>query len=258
MTFIDSVIMGIVEGLTEFLPVSSTGHLILTSHILGLKQTPFEKTFEIAIQLGAILSVVFIYRDKLIRSWELWKKLIAAFIPTGILGLAFHHYIEKLFNPVVVSSMLIVWGIIFILVELLHNEKEHHISEPEKVSYLKAVGIGLFQSLAMVPGTSRSGATIIGGMLLGMKRPAATEFSFLLAIPTMFAATGFELFKNFNSIDTSNLKLLLVGGVTAFISAFLAVKWLLGYVKHHSFIPFGIYRIIVGIIFLVVFYLQNS
>jgi len=258
MTFIGSVIMGIVEGLTEFLPVSSTGHLILTSHILGLKQTPFEKTFEIAIQLGAILSVVFIYRDKLIRNWELWKKLIAAFIPTGILGLAFHHYIEKLFNPVVVSSMLIIWGIIFILVELLHNEKEHYISEPEKVSYLKAVGIGLFQSLAMVPGTSRSGATIIGGMLLGMKRPAATEFSFLLAIPTMFAATGFELFKNFNSIDTSNLKLLLVGGVTAFISAFLAVKWLLGYVKHHSFIPFGIYRIIVGIIFLVVFYLQNS
>lgn len=258
MTFIDSVLMGIVEGLTEFLPVSSTGHLILTSHLLGFKQTEFEKTFEIAIQLGAILSVVFIYRERLVKSLELWKKLIAAFIPTGVLGLLLHHYVEELFNPLVVSAMLILWGIVFILVELFHSEKEHHISNPEEISYLKAVGIGLFQSLAMVPGTSRSGATIIGGMVLGMKRPAATEFSFLLAIPTMFAATGFELFKNFNSINVEDFKLLSVGFITAFISAFFAVKWLLNYVKHHSFIPFGIYRIIVGIIFLLAFYFQNS
>lgn len=252
MTFLDSVVMGIVEGLTEFLPVSSTGHLILTSHLLGLKQTPFEKTFEIAIQLGAILAVVFIYKEKLTKNFELWKKLIAAFIPTGILGLLLHHYIEELFNQKVVSVMLIVWGVIFILVELFHDEKEHHISKPEEISYLKAVGIGIFQSLAMVPGTSRSGATIIGGMLLGMKRPAATEFSFLLAIPTMFAATGFEVLKNLNSFSVENTQILIVGFITAFISAFFAVKWLLGYVKHHSFIPFGIYRIIVGIIFLAV------
>ena len=250
MTFFDSVIMGIVEGLTEFLPVSSTGHLILTSHLLGLKQNSFEKTFEIAIQLGAILAVVFIYKEKLTKNFELWKKLIAAFIPTGFLGLLLHHYIEELFNQKVVSVMLIVWGVIFILVELFHNEKEHHISKPEEISYLKAIGIGIFQSLAMVPGTSRSGATIIGGMLLGMKRPAATEFSFLLAIPTMFAATGFEVLKNLNSFSVENVQLLIVGFITAFISAFFAVKWLLGYVKHHSFIPFGIYRIIVGIIFL--------
>lgn len=250
MTLFDSVLLGVVEGLTEFLPVSSTGHLILTSHLLGIKQTPFEKTFDITIQLGAILAVVFIYREKLVRSIELWKKLIAAFIPTGILGLFLHHYVEKLFNSLVVSSMLILWGVIFILVELLHNEKEHHVSDPEKISYLKAIGIGLFQSLAMVPGTSRSGATIIGGMLLGMKRPAATEFSFLLAIPTMFAATGFELFKNLSSLNTGNSFLLLVGSITSFISAFFAVKWLLNYVKHHSFIPFGVYRIIVGLIFL--------
>ena len=252
MTFLDSIVMGIVEGLTEFLPVSSTGHLILTSHLLGLKQTPFEKTFEIAIQLGAILAVVFIYKDRLIKSLELWKKLIAAFIPTGILGLALHHYVEKLFSVKVVSLMLILWGIVFILVELLHSEKEHHIEKPEEISYLKAIGIGLFQSLAMIPGTSRSGATIIGGMLLGMKRPAATEFSFLLAIPTMFAATGFELMKNFNSFSSENFMILFVGSITAFVSAFFAVKWLLNYVKHHSFIPFGIYRIVVGLVFLAV------
>ena len=252
MTLIDSVILGVVEGLTEFLPVSSTGHLILTSHLLGLKQTRFEKTFEIAIQLGAILAVVFIYKEKLVRNFELWKKLIAAFIPTGILGLLLHSYVEKLFDYRVVSVMLIVWGVIFILVELLHSEKEHHISKPEEVSYLKAIGIGIFQSLAMVPGTSRSGATIIGGMLLGMKRPAATEFSFLLAIPTMLAATGFELVKNVNFLTTENLQLLAVGFTVAFVSAFLAVKWLLNYVKHHSFIPFGVYRIVVGLIFLAV------
>ena len=252
MTFFDAVVMGIVEGLTEFLPISSTGHLILTSHLLGLKQTSFEKTFEIAIQLGAILAVVFIYREKLTRNFELWKKLMAAFIPTGILGLMLHHYIEKLFSVKVVSLMLVIWGIVFILVELFHREKDHHISEPEKISYLKAIGIGLFQSLAMVPGTSRSGATIIGGMVLGMKRPAATEFSFLLAVPTMFAATGFELFKNFRSLNPGNSELLLVGFITAFVSAFFAVKWLLNYVKHHSFIPFGVYRIVVGLIFLFV------
>ncbi len=252
MTLTDSVVLGVVEGLTEFLPVSSTGHLILASHLLGLKQTQFEKTFEIAIQLGAILAVVFIYKEKLIKNIELWKKLIAAFIPTGILGLLLHGYVEKLFDYRVVSFMLIVWGVIFILVELLHSEKEHHISKPEEVSYLKAIGIGIFQSLAMVPGTSRSGATIIGGMLLGMKRPAATEFSFLLAIPTMLAATGFELMKNVSFLTLENLQLLAVGFTVAFVSAFLAVKWLLSYVKHHSFIPFGVYRIVAGLIFLAV------
>jgi len=253
MNIFDSLILGIVEGITEFLPISSTGHMILVSHLLGLKQNAFEKTFEIAIQLGAILSVIFIYRDRLKGNLELWKKLIAAFIPTGILGLLLHGYIEKLFSPFVVSVMLIVWGVIFIVVELLYREKEHHVERPEEISYLKAVGIGLFQSLAMVPGTSRSGATIIGGMLLGMKRVAATEFSFLLAIPTMLAATGFELLKNFDSIDLHNGIILLVGFLTAFASAFFAVKWLLSFIKSHTFIPFGIYRIVVGIIFLLFF-----
>jgi len=252
MTILDSIILGIVEGITEFLPISSTGHMILVSHLLGLKQGAFEKTFEVAIQLGAILAVVLIYKEKLKTNLELWKKLIAAFIPTGIIGLLFHRWVEELFNPVVVSGALIFWGIVFIVIELLYKEKEHHISRPEEISYRKAVMLGIFQSLAMVPGTSRSGATIIGGMLLGMKRVAATEFSFLLAIPTMLAATGFELIKNSHSLNLESSIILGVGFVTAFVSAFFAVKWLLNFVKHHTFIPFGVYRIIIGLVFLLV------
>ncbi len=255
MNIFDSIILGIVEGVTEFLPISSTGHMILVSYLLGLKQNSFEKTFEIAIQLGAILAVVSIYREKLIHNLELWKKLIVAFIPTGIIGLALHHYVEKLFNPFVVSVALIFWGVVFIAIELLYKEKEHHISEPEKISYLKAAMIGVFQSLAMVPGTSRSGATIIGGLLLGMKRVAATEFSFLLAIPTMFAATGFEMVKNFKELTPEGGIVLVVGFVTALISAYISVKWLLNFIKTHTFIPFGIYRIVIGFLFLKLFLL---
>ncbi len=255
MNILDSIILGIVEGVTEFLPISSTGHMILVSYLLGLKQNSFEKTFEIAIQLGAILAVVSIYREKLTHNLELWKKLIVAFIPTGIIGLALHHYVEKLFNPFVVSVALIFWGMVFIAIELLYKEKEHHISEPEKISYLKAAMIGIFQSLAMVPGTSRSGATIIGGLLLGMKRVAATEFSFLLAIPTMFAATGFEMVKNFKEFTPEGGIVLVIGFVTALISAYISVKWLLNFIKTHTFIPFGIYRIVIGFLFLKLFLL---
>ena len=255
MNILDSIILGIVEGVTEFLPISSTGHMILVSYLLGLKQSSFEKTFEIAIQLGAILAVVSIYREKLTHNLELWKKLIVAFIPTGIIGLALHHYVEKLFNPFVVSVALIFWGMVFIAIELLYKEKEHHVSEPEKISYLKAAMIGIFQSLAMVPGTSRSGATIIGGLLLGMKRVAATEFSFLLAIPTMFAATGFEMVKNFKEFTPEGGIVLVVGFVTALISAYISVKWLLNFIKTHTFIPFGIYRIVIGFLFLKLFLL---
>jgi len=255
MNILDAIILGIVEGVTEFLPISSTGHMILVSYLLGLKQNSFEKTFEIAIQLGAILAVVSIYREKLTHNLELWKKLIVAFIPTGIIGLALHHYVEKLFNPFVVSVALIFWGVVFIVIELLYKEKEHHVSEPEKISYLKAAMIGIFQSLAMVPGTSRSGATIIGGLLLGMKRVAATEFSFLLAIPTMFAATGFEVVKNFKEFTPEGGIALVVGFFTALISAYISVKWLLNFIKTHTFIPFGIYRIVIGFLFLKLFLL---
>ena len=250
MNLLDAVILGIIEGITEFLPISSTGHMILLSSLLSIKQDTFTKTFEIAIQLGAILAVISIYKDKLLKNLILWKKLITAFIPTGILGLLLHSYVEKLFSPLVVSIALIFWGIVFIVIELLFKNKENKIENPEDISYLKAVMIGIFQSLAMIPGTSRSGATIIGGLILGLNRVAATEFSFLLAIPTMCAATGFELLKNFKELSLENFGMLGIGFITAFIFAFISVKWLLKFIKTHTFIPFGIYRIIVGIIFL--------
>ncbi len=245
MNILDSLILGIVEGVTEFLPISSTGHLILASHLLGLNQGAFEKTFEISIQLGAILAVCVIYFEKLKSNLNLWKKLTVAFIPTGAIGLLLHKTVETLFKPEIVAFMLIFGGIVFILVEALKGENSS-VVELESIPYPKAFLIGIFQSFAMVPGTSRSGATIIGGLLLGLDRKTATEFSFLLAIPTMLAATGFEVVKNLTELSPENVKLLLIGFVTAFLSAYLAVKWLLNFISNHSFIPFGIYRILVG------------
>ena len=250
MTLIDSVIFGIVEGVTEFLPISSTGHMILAAKLLGLKQDSFQKTFEVVIQLGSILAVIFAFKERIFTSLELWKRLIVAFIPTAILGFTLYKIIKSLFAPSTVAYMLIIGGIIFILIELFYKEKEHHIDDVDKVSYKQAFLIGLFQSLAMVPGTSRSGATIIGGLLLGLKRKTAAEFSFLLAVPTMLAATGYDTLKHYQEFDTSNLLALLVGFITAFIVALAVIRWFLDFIKRHTFIPFGVYRIIIGGVFL--------
>ena len=251
MTLFESIIYGIVEGVTEFLPVSSTGHLILTAKLLGQNQDAFQKTFEVVIQLGSILAVIFAFKERIFRDTQLWKRLIVGFIPTGILGLTLYKYIKSLFAPSTVAYMLIIGGIIFILIELFYKEKEHHIADPAQISYKQAFAIGLFQSLAMVPGTSRSGATIIGGLLLGLKRTAATEFSFLLAVPTMLAATGYDMLKHFHEFSADNLGALGLGFITAFFVALIVIRWFLDFIKRHTFIPFGIYRIIVGIVFLV-------
>ncbi|BCD67223.1 undecaprenyl-diphosphate phosphatase [Nitratiruptor sp. YY09-18] len=250
MTLVESIIFGIVEGVTEFLPVSSTGHMILTAKLLGLSQDSFQKTYEVVIQLGSILAVIFAFKDRIFKDLELWKRLIVGFIPTGILGFTLYKIIKSLFAPSTVAYMLIIGGIIFILVELFYKEKEHHIEDVDQVSYKQAFLIGLFQSLAMVPGTSRSGATIIGGLLLGLKRKTAAEFSFLLAVPTMLAATAYDLLKHYKEFDASNTLALLVGFITAFVVALIVIKWFLHFIKKHTFIPFGIYRIIVGILFL--------
>jgi undecaprenyl-diphosphatase len=251
MTTIESFILGVVEGLTEFLPISSTGHLILASWLMGIKQTEIQKVFEVAIQLGSIFAVVFLYRDKLFSSRKLWERLIIAFIPTGILGFLLYKIIKSLFSPYIVAVMLIVGGIIFIIVELLYKEKEHHISNVEEIPYIKAFFIGIFQSFAMVPGTSRSGATIIGGLLLGLNRKTAAEFSFLLAVPTMFVATFYDVFKHINEFHVDNWINLLVGFFTAFVFAIISIKFFLSFISKYNFIPFGIYRIIIGIIFLI-------
>ncbi len=251
MDLLQAAILGIVEGVTEFLPVSSTGHMILTSKLMGLQQNEFVKTFEVVIQLGSILAVVFAFKEKIFKDFELWKRLIVAFLPTAILGFTLYKLIKSLFAPSTVAYMLIIGGIVFILIELLYKEKEHHIEEINQISYKHAFAIGLFQSLAMVPGTSRSGATIIGGLLLGLKRKTAAEFSFLLAVPTMFAATGYDILKHYNQFDLGNIGALIVGFVMAFFVALAVIKWFLNFIKKHTFIPFGIYRIVVGILFLV-------
>ncbi|WP_457621133.1 undecaprenyl-diphosphate phosphatase [Persephonella sp.] len=250
MSIIESIILGIVEGLTEFLPISSTGHLILVSKLLGIEQTDAHKAFEVAIQSGAILAVVFLYREKLTHSIDLWKRLIVAFIPTGILGFLLYKIIKGLFSPYVVSVMLILGGIIFIAVELFYKKSEHQIDDILKIPYHKAFFIGVFQSIAMIPGTSRSGATIIGGLLLGLDRKTAAEFSFLLAVPTMFAATSYDILKNYHHFHIENWLTMVTGFITAFLFAVVAIKLFINFVSRYNFIPFGIYRIVLGLVFL--------
>lgn len=249
MGILESIILGIIEGLTEFLPVSSTGHLILVSTLLGIEQTETHKTFEVSIQLGSILAVVFLYRDKLFSNITLWKKLIVAFIPTGTLGFFLYKVIKSLFDPSIVVFMLVLGGIFFILVELFYKKEPHPYHSVEDIPYYTAFAIGFFQSFAMIPGTSRSGASIIGGLLMGLDRKTAAEFSFLLAVPTMFIATGYDIFKHYDELNVDNWITLITGFITAFIFAVISIKLLLRFISTHNFIPFGIYRIIIGVLF---------
>jgi undecaprenyl-diphosphatase len=244
-------IFGLVEGVTEFLPISSTGHLILTAKILGLSQTEFMKTFEIAIQLGAILSVVVLYGRSLLVNLEILKRIAAAFVPTAVLGFIFYKMIKKflLASDTVVLWALFLGGVFLIVFELLHRERPEAIEDLAHLSYKKAVLIGIFQSVAMIPGVSRAAATICGGLILGLKRRTIVEFSFLLAVPTMAAATALDLFKNQESFSTSQLGFLAVGFITSFVIAILSIKFLLHFIKNHTFIPFGIYRIAVALLF---------
>jgi len=248
LTTLEAVILGIVEGLTEFLPISSTGHLILVSNLLGIQQTEQHKAFEVSIQLGSILAVVFLYFKKFLDT-NLMKRILIAFIPTGILGFVLYKIIKSLFNPYIVVFMLVFGGLLLILIELYHKNKSYDINSIYEVPYQKAFLIGVFQALAMIPGTSRSGATIVGGLLLGLNRKTAAEFSFMLAVPTMFMATFYDVYKNRSNFNLSDWENLIVGFIVAFISALFAIKWLLKFISNHSFIPFGIYRIILGILY---------
>jgi len=245
-----SIILGIVEGITEFLPVSSTGHLILTSELLHIPQSAFTKSFEIIIQLGAIASVVFLYWKTL---WNLAtiKKLIVAFIPTGIIGLLLYKTVKTYLigNSSVVLWSLFLGGIVLIAFEYWHKEKDSATESIHAISYRQALTIGLFQSIAVIPGVSRSAATILGGLLLGLKRTAIVEFSFLLAVPTMLAASGLDLLKNYSSFSMDQFGVLGVGFVVSFIVALWSIKFLLRYIQNHNFIPFGFYRIIIALFF---------
>lgn len=247
-----ALILGIVEGLTEFLPVSSTGHMILATTILGIniKNGEFWSHFLIIIQLGSILAVLFVFWHKLLQGFKLWFKLAIAFIPTGLIGLFVYGFIKNLFNGYVVVFMLIFGGAVFIVLELKHRGKNYAVNSLDSISFKQAFFIGLIQSLAMIPGTSRSGASIIGGLLLGLNRKVATEFSFLLALPTMMSATAYSVYKEPSILsNTNSLIPLLIGFITAFVVAVFAIKIFLKFISKFDFIVFGIYRIVLGVLF---------
>ncbi len=249
MSIIQALIFGIVEGITEFLPISSTGHLMIADRLLHVGLSPFVTSFNIYIQLGAILAVVVLYIKKIFTSWTRFLHIVAAFIPTAIIGLLLYPIIKKVLleNLFVVGLSLAIGGLIIILFEYFFAKK---IKE-KSLSIGKSFWIGIFQALAVIPGVSRSAATIIGGSALGVKREDIVEFSFLLAIPTMAAATGLDLVKSHFSFSHSEWLLIALGTISAFVTALLAVKWFLSYIQKHDFKAFGWYRIIVGLIILI-------
>lgn len=258
MTIIQSLFLGIIEGLTEFLPISSTAHLILAGKALGLPDSEFLKTFEISIQLGAILAVLVLYFNRILKNLRMTWKLLAAFIPTSIIGLGLYQIVKDFLmeSLLIISLSLLLGGLVIIVFEKKYAKK-HPAGEAEAVdldlhsiSYPQAIKLGLIQALAMVPGVSRSGATIIGGLALGIKRQTIVEFSFLLAIPTMLAATVLDLYKNPGVFANGQLTIWLVGFITSFITAIIGVKFLLRYVQKNDFRAFGWYRLALGALIL--------
>ena len=252
---IKTIIMGIVEGATEFLPISSTGHLIIAGDLLNFLSKEKRDIFEIIIQLGAILAVCFEFRNRLINTATIMTKdasaqsfilnLLIAFLPAAILGLLFHKAIKLyLFSPITVAWALIVGGFVILLIEKFAPKANTH--SIEAITPKQALKIGCAQSLALMPGVSRAGATILGGMIFGLNRQIATEFSFFLAIPLMFAATGYDLLKSWRLLDSADVGIFLAGFVTAFLSALLVIKVLIKYVANHDFTAFAWYRIIFG------------
>lgn len=243
MDLLQAIILGITEGLTEFLPISSTGHMILVSHLLQIAQSDFIKSFEIFIQLGAILAVVVLYWKDLLNT-KMWPKIIAGFLPTAIIGLVLYKFVKNylLGNLLVVLSSLFIGGIILIFIEKWLHPKGN-------LTVKKAFGVGLFQAISIIPGVSRSAATIVGAMLLGVPKEEAVSYSFLLAVPTLAAATGLDLVKSHFSFTTSEWGLLFTGFTAAFITAIIAIKFFLKYIRDHSFRSFGIYRIILSVVY---------
>ncbi|HUK28043.1 MAG TPA: undecaprenyl-diphosphate phosphatase [Candidatus Acidoferrales bacterium] len=254
MDLFDAIILAVVEGLTEFLPISSTGHTILAAVLLNVGQTEFVKSFEIALEFGSILAVVVLYW-RFFLDFEVLKRLIVAFIPTGIVGLAFYRIFKDVLfgNEQIVLWALLLGGIFIVLFEWRYKERSV-IEEREmsKIPYKHCLLIGLFQAVSIIPGVSRSAPTIMGGLALGMKRQTIVLFSILLAVPTMVAASGFDLLMSYSEFSAGQVDLLLVGFVVSFLVAMPAIKFFLGYVRKHSFVPFGIYRILLVVAFFLI------
>ncbi len=243
MDYFQAIIIAIVEGLTEFLPISSTGHMIITEKILGLQNTPFLNVFKVTIQFGAILSVIVLYWKRFFQTFDFYLKLFVAFIPAAIMGILFSDQIDMMLGNVwVVAVSLILGGFVLLFVDnWFKNTKING-----EISYPKAFKIGLFQVISMIPGVSRSAATIIGGMTQKLSRKDAAEFSFFLAVPTMFAASAWQLLKLYKEIKPQEISFLVVGNIVAFIVAMVAIKVFIAFLTKYGFRVFGIYRIIVG------------
>lgn len=248
MTIFEAVIIAIVEGITEFLPVSSTGHMIITQELLGMNIDEFVKAFTVNIQFGAILSVIVLYWKRFFQNFEFYYKLLVAFIPAAIIGFLMMDVIDRMLGSVlIVAISLVVGGIILIFADKWF----HKPVENQNISYLSALKIGLFQCIAMIPGVSRSAATIIGGMTQGLNRKTAAEFSFFLAVPTMFAAASYKLLKNYEIISSQNISTLLIGNLVAFVVALIAIKTFIALLTKYGFKLFGYYRIALGLIIIV-------
>ncbi len=258
MTTAQNIIISIVEGLTEFLPVSSTGHMIITEKILGITEDDFTKVFTIAIQLGAILAVVVLYWKKFFnfKNWQFYAKIAAGVVPALILGFLFSKKIDLLLeSSTTVAVSLLVGGVVLLFIDNVF--KNPTVDKEEDVTFFKAIMIGIWQCIAMIPGVSRSAASIIGGMQQKLTRSAAAEFSFFLAVPTMLAATGYKLlkyYKDYGGFSSAEIKQLAIGNVVAFVVALLAIKFFIGFLKKHGFKVWGYYRIIVGIALLILIY----
>jgi undecaprenyl-diphosphatase len=262
LLFFKTLLLGLIEGITEFLPVSSTGHMILADEFIKLSESQaFTATFEIFIQSGAILAVVVLFWKELWpfsgtqieqqNKWLLWAKMLVAFIPAAIAGLLFHKFIqEHLFNSVTVAAALIFYGVVIILFERRHRVKANALHSIDDLTFRIAFLIGIIQCLALIPGTSRSTATILGGLILGLDRTLAAEFSFFLAIPTIAAASVFQLLKSGVAFSMKEYLMLGIGFAVSFVVAAVVIKWLMHYLRKHSLIPFGWYRIILGLIVL--------
>jgi len=255
MEYTQAIFLSIIEGITEFLPVSSTGHLILASKLLHIPQTEFVKSFEITIQLGAILAVVFLYFKSVINSPETWKRVLVAFMPSGVIGLLAYKFIKTNFlgnlNMVIIS--LFVGGVAMFVLEELFKNQSRQAKLIKNLSLSESVTIGIAQTVSMIPGVSRAMATIFGGLGVGLSKKSATEFSFLLAIPTMLAATSFDLMKTRFLLDTKEYFILLIGFIGAFVSALVTVKGLLNFVQKHSFRVFAVYRIVLAFFFWLIY-----
>jgi len=253
MEIFQAIIIGVIEGFTEFLPISSTGHMIVASRFLGVEQSSVVKAYEVIIQFSAILAVILLYREKIgIKEIGLWQKIFVAFLPLAIVGFLLKDWIKAIFSVNIVAYMFIIGGIIFLIVEYFYKESSSKIKTLDDVTWTQSLLIGFGQIFSLIAGTSRAGSTIIAGMLSGVNRKTATEFSFLLAIPVMITVSGYDLLKHYHEFVGANLSAFIIGFVVAFVVAYLTIKLLIVFLQRFTFVAFGIYRILFGVLLLMI------